>query len=88
MKDDKVLKIFEDVSWIGVLDPGIRTFDVVMTTGSGTTYNQSLNTSSNVIFKSINLTVNEYRFTGFCLLFVFLKPPMTPDIKKAVIGYQ
>jgi len=39
MKDDKILKVSEDVSWIGVLDPDIVTFDVVMETKYGTTYN-------------------------------------------------
>jgi flavorubredoxin len=39
MKDDKILKITEDVSWIGVLDPDIRSFDVVMETKYGATYN-------------------------------------------------
>jgi flavorubredoxin len=39
MKDDKILKVAENVSWIGVLDPDIVTFDVVMETKYGTTYN-------------------------------------------------
>jgi len=39
MVDDKVLQISEDVSWIGVLDRDIVTFDVVMETKFGTTYN-------------------------------------------------
>jgi flavorubredoxin len=39
MTDDKVLEITEDVKWIGVLDYDIRTFDVVMETKFGTTYN-------------------------------------------------
>jgi flavorubredoxin len=39
MIDNKVLKITEDVSWIGVLDHDIVTFDVVMETKHGTTYN-------------------------------------------------
>ncbi len=39
MTDNKVLKITDDVSWIGVLDPDIRTFDIVMETKYGTTYN-------------------------------------------------
>jgi flavorubredoxin len=39
MTDDKILKITDDVHWIGVLDPDIRTFDVVMETQYGTTYN-------------------------------------------------
>jgi flavorubredoxin len=39
MSDNKILKITNDVSWIGVLDPDIVTFDVVMETRHGTTYN-------------------------------------------------
>ncbi len=39
MADDKVLKIAEDISWIGVLDKDIVTFDIVMETREGTTYN-------------------------------------------------
>jgi len=39
MKDDKILKVSDDVSWIGVLDRDIVTFDVVMETKYGTTYN-------------------------------------------------
>ena len=37
--DDKTLKITNDVHWIGVLDKDIRTFDIVMETQYGTTYN-------------------------------------------------
>ncbi|MFA8300691.1 MAG: FprA family A-type flavoprotein [Hyphomicrobiales bacterium] len=39
MKDNKVLDITNDVKWIGVLDFDIVTFDVVMETKYGTTYN-------------------------------------------------
>ncbi|NMW20836.1 MAG: FprA family A-type flavoprotein [Chlorobiaceae bacterium] len=39
MTDNKVLPITNDVSWIGVLDPGLITFDIVMETKYGTTYN-------------------------------------------------
>jgi flavorubredoxin len=37
--DNKILKITNDVQWIGVLDKDIRTFDIVMETKYGTTYN-------------------------------------------------
>jgi len=37
--DDKVIPISKDVCWIGVLDYDIVTFDVVMETQYGTTYN-------------------------------------------------
>ncbi|MDR2084266.1 MAG: FprA family A-type flavoprotein [Bacteroidales bacterium] len=36
---DEVIKITDDVSWIGIRDYDIVTFDVVMTTEFGTTYN-------------------------------------------------
>ena len=39
MTDNNVLPITDDVSWIGVLDPGLITFDIVMETKYGTTYN-------------------------------------------------
>ncbi|MBN2611400.1 MAG: FprA family A-type flavoprotein [Bacteroidales bacterium] len=39
MKDNKVLKVTEDVSWVGILDYDIVTFDIVMETVHGTTYN-------------------------------------------------
>ena len=39
MKDPKVLDVTSDVKWIGVLDHDIVTFDVVMETLDGTTYN-------------------------------------------------
>lgn len=39
MKDTKVIEVVKDVSWIGVLDRDIVTFDVVMETKHGTTYN-------------------------------------------------
>ena len=32
MEDTQVLDIKKDVQWIGVLDPGLITFDVVMET--------------------------------------------------------
>jgi len=37
--DDKVLKITNDVSWVGILDSEITSFDIVMETEFGTTYN-------------------------------------------------
>jgi flavorubredoxin len=39
MKDTKVLEIKPEVFWIGVLDHDIVTFDIVMETKFGTTYN-------------------------------------------------
>ena len=37
--DDKIIDVTTGVKWIGVLDYDIRTFDIVMTTEFGTTYN-------------------------------------------------
>ncbi len=39
MTDDKILNVSPDVQWIGVLDHDIVTFDIVMETKYGTTYN-------------------------------------------------
>ena len=38
-KDDRIIDITDDVKWIGVLDYDIKTFDIVMHTNHGTTYN-------------------------------------------------
>jgi NADH oxidase (H2O-forming) len=37
--DNKVIDITKDVKWVGVLDYDIKTFDIVMQTDFGTTYN-------------------------------------------------
>jgi flavorubredoxin len=37
--DDSVIDITADIKWIGILDYDIKTFDIVMTTQFGTTYN-------------------------------------------------
>jgi len=39
MTDKKILDVTNDVKWIGALDPDLVTFDVVMETKYGTTYN-------------------------------------------------
>ena len=39
MSKEKILQVSEDVNWIGVLDFDIITFDIVMETKYGTTYN-------------------------------------------------
>jgi NADH oxidase (H2O-forming) len=38
-KEDLILDITDDVKWIGILDYDIVTFDIVMSTDYGTTYN-------------------------------------------------
>jgi flavorubredoxin len=42
MNQNKILQVSEDVHWIGVLDHDIITFDIVMETKYGTTYNSYL----------------------------------------------
>jgi len=37
--NNKILKISDSVEWIGVLDKDLRTFDIIMETKYGTTYN-------------------------------------------------
>jgi NADH oxidase (H2O-forming) len=37
--DNKIIDVTDDVKWIGILDFDIRTFDIVMQTDFGTTYN-------------------------------------------------
>lgn len=52
--DNKVIKINEDVSWIGVLDPGLVTFDIVMETKNGTTYNSYfINADKKVVIETV-----------------------------------
>jgi flavorubredoxin len=52
--DNKVIRISEDVSWIGVLDPGLVTFDIVMETKYGTTYNSYfINAEKKVVIETV-----------------------------------
>lgn len=37
--DNKIIDLTDDVKWVGILDPDIRVFDIVMHTEYGTTYN-------------------------------------------------
>jgi flavorubredoxin len=37
--DNRIISVTKDVTWIGVLDYDIKTFDIVMHTDYGTTYN-------------------------------------------------
>lgn len=39
MGNEQILSVNDTVKWIGILDPGLVTFDVVMETKYGTTYN-------------------------------------------------
>src|SRR5665647_1856987 len=38
-EDNRILNLTPDVKWIGILDPDIRVFDIVMSTEHGSTYN-------------------------------------------------
>ena len=38
-ESNKIIEIVPEVKWIGVLDPGLQVFDIVMETGYGSTYN-------------------------------------------------
>ncbi len=54
MNKHHVLQITEDVSWIGVLDKDLVTFDIVMETKFGTTYNSYfINAEKKVIIDTV-----------------------------------
>ncbi len=54
MKDTNILSVNEDVTWIGVLDEDIVTFDIVMETQYGTTYNSYfINAEKKVIVDTV-----------------------------------
>lgn len=54
MTDNKIIKVSEDVTWIGVLDPDIVTFDIVMETRYGTTYNSYfINAEKKVVVETV-----------------------------------
>ena len=78
-----ILNITPDFYWIGALDPTLRTFDIVMTTEFGTTYNAYLlNTPAYKkgkklffsIEKSSSLYVGTFpfHFLTFSLLYIFI----------------
>jgi flavorubredoxin len=54
MSIKNILKITEEVSWIGVLDKNLVTFDIVMETREGTTYNSYfINAAKKVVIDSV-----------------------------------
>ena len=61
--EDKVLDITPCVKWIGILDYDIRTFDIVMTTEFGTTYNSFFIDAS----KKAVIEVAKEKFSGLYL---------------------
>lgn len=42
VEQGNAIQLDDDVYWIGALDPGIRTFDIILSTANGTTYNSYL----------------------------------------------
>ena len=63
MKDSKILNITKDVQWIGVLDYDIRTFDIVMTTEHGSTYNSYfINAQKKTIIDTVKEKFSEVYF--------------------------
>lgn len=63
MVDDKVLKVTEDVSWVGILDKDIVTFDIVMETREGTTYNSYfINAEKKVLIDTAKESFKEVYF--------------------------
>ncbi len=58
--DDKIIDVTPDVKWIGVPDKDIRTFDIVMTTEFGTTYNSYFINAE----KKALIEVAKEKFTG------------------------
>ena len=57
MPENKILPLNETVSWIGVLDREIVTFDIVMETLFGTTYNSYfINADKKVVIDTVKKT--------------------------------
>ncbi len=42
MTEGRAIQIDDGVYWVGALDPGLRTFDIILSTANGTTYNAYL----------------------------------------------
>ncbi|HUS87580.1 MAG TPA: FprA family A-type flavoprotein [Bacteroidales bacterium] len=58
--DSKVLDICKDVSWVGVLDHDILTFDIVMETRQGTTYNSYfINAEKKAVIETVKENFSE-----------------------------
>lgn len=72
MNHTKTLQVSEDVTWIGVLDREIVTFDIVMETKYGTTYNSYFIEAEK---KAVIDTVKEKYWPGFKEKLVSLTDP-------------
>lgn len=82
MKDSKILNIGNDVKWIGALDYDIVTFDVVMETEYGTTYNSFF---INAEKKTIIDTVKEKYFDEFLEKITSLTDPA--EIEYIIVNH-
>jgi flavorubredoxin len=59
-EDDKIIDVTPDVRWIGILDYDIKTFDIVMHTDYGTTYNSYfINAEKKAIIEVAKATFSE-----------------------------
>ena len=77
--ENKALLVKKDLYWVGALHPELRTFDVIMTTPFGTTYNSFLlkGGKANVLFETVKethfarlwLNVNLFESSSSLLLF-------------------
>ena len=57
MDNTQVLQVTDNVSWIGVMDPDLVSFDIVMETKFGTTYNSYfINTQKKVVIDTVKET--------------------------------
>jgi flavorubredoxin len=60
MSQSKVISLSDSVSWVGVLDEDIVTFDIVMETQYGTTYNAYfINADRKVVIDTVKKTFHE-----------------------------
>ncbi|MFC2087618.1 FprA family A-type flavoprotein [Bacteroidota bacterium] len=63
MNDTKIVDVTSDVKWVGVLDPNIVNFDIVMETKYGTTYNSYfINADKKALIETVKETFSEVFF--------------------------
>ena len=63
MIDNKVLPVTDDVKWIGILDRDIVSFDIVMSTEYGTTYNSYfINSTKKTLIETTKETFRDVYF--------------------------
>ena len=79
----QIIKITSDFYWLGALDPTLRTFDIIMETAFGTTYNAYLlkTSAGSIVFE----TVKETFFNDY--LSKLQKETALEDIKYIVINH-